>query len=106
MGRQRKPEAVVPGDDLRAYDDRRADGGNVRPADDRYLTAAQQGVRDEAIAIAEAEDGSISIPETVTAKEVDALLQAGVDQAIANSRPEATPVTSPRGDDDTPEEIA
>jgi hypothetical protein len=90
--------------ELLAYDEPRIKGGNVRPADDRYLTASQKRKRDahvgkvaEAVAEAEADREVVEDP-------MADVLQQAVDQALTasdpGSRPDVTPVTSPRGDDD------
>lgn len=84
-----QPDVVLTPDELRAYDGR----GNVRPADDRFLTEEQIEVKDAYVE--EATPDEVRVAQQIT----DAV-------ATTDSRPEATPVTSPRGDDKTPEENA
>jgi hypothetical protein len=74
-------------DELRAYDGR----GNVRPADDRFLTGEQRAAKEQYV-----EEVTPDVDKE--AREIAAALDTS-----AFSRPEATPVTSPRVPKETPD---
>lgn len=81
--------------------------GNVRPADDRFLTKAQQRKRDAFVTKVEEAKADAETREAPEDDPLAEVLQAGVDQALASAavqEHEVTPVTSARGDN--PEETA
>lgn len=70
--------------------------GNVRPADDRYLAASDKRKRDVYVAKVDA----AGVEQATKPKDdpFHDVIQGAVTRALDDSRPDVTPVTSPRGD--------
>jgi hypothetical protein len=90
--------------ELLAYDDKRTEGGNVRPADDRHLAAPQKRKRDAYVAqVKEARAEALVSPAPSSDPLAD-VLQSAVDGVAVDQ--EATGLTSAADTDDTTQENA
>lgn len=82
--------------DLRGADKR----GNVRPSDDRFLSAAQKRKRDAYVTKVEEAKADAEASRDVVEDPLADVLQDAVHRALEPSSTEVTPVTSARGDND------
>lgn len=83
--------------ELLAYDGERSEGGNVRPADDRHLTATQKRKRNAYVAKVEEAQADAEANREAGDDPLAPVLQDAVNRALtdpASPRADVTPVTS------------